>query len=53
MKWIINFIKRKSFYTKDDVLSFADYWHCKQSLFGYEGEQEKLFNNWKAKRLKK
>jgi hypothetical protein len=53
MKWIYNLFKIKSSYTKEDMLSFAEYWHCKQSPFGYEGELEKLFIKWESKRLNK
>jgi hypothetical protein len=53
MKWLFNFFKIKPYYTKEDVMSFAEYWHCKQSLFGYEGEKENLFIKWEANRLKK
>lgn len=46
MKGFLNFLRQTHTFTKEDIISFKNYWQSRQSPFGYKGEDEKLFNEW-------
>jgi AAA15 family ATPase/GTPase len=58
MQKLINFIKqtiiKSDSFTKDDLMDFKNYWQCKQSPFGFIGEDEIIYTNWiyERKRIK-